>query len=251
MTASNDQDERDLRLNAYLDGELDAVASRRFEEQLAVEPDLAVDLGKLRSLRAMLRADIADDLPSEALRRRIARQVAPPQGRRFVQWRAMAASLIVGIAVGGGATLGILRSDETGATADEVIGGHVRALMASQPIDVVSSDQHTVKPWFDGKIAFAPTVVDLTAAGFPLVGGRIDVVDLQPAPALVYRANKHLISLVEIPGGGPVHAVERKDSRGFEALTWSDGSVTYWAVSDASDDELQAFVKALEAAPKP
>jgi anti-sigma factor RsiW len=251
MTPSRDQDERDLLLNAYVDGELDAVAARRFEERLAVEPDLAADLAKLRSLRLALRADLADDVPSEALRSRIARQFAPPKTRPFVQWRAMAASLIVGIAVGGGATLGILRSDQTGATADEVISGHVRALMASQPIDVISSDQHTVKPWFDGKIAFAPTVIDLASAGFPLVGGRIDVVDLQPAPALVYQANKHLISLVEIPGAAPVHAVERRDSRGFEALTWSDGGVTYWAVSDASDDELRAFVKALEAAPKP
>ena len=251
MTASHDQDERDVRLNAYLDGELDAVAAKQFEEQLAADPDLAADLAKLRSLRAILRADIAGDVPSDALRRRIAQQFTPPQTRRFVQWRAMAASLIVGIAVGGGATLGILRSDQTGATADEVISGHVRALMASQPIDVVSSDRHTVKPWFDGKIAFAPTVIDLATSGFPLVGGRIDVVDLQPAPALVYQANKHLISLVEIPGAAPVHSVERRDGRGFEALTWSDGSVTYWAVSDASDDELQAFVKALEAAPKP
>jgi anti-sigma factor RsiW len=123
-------------------------------------------------------------------------------------------------------------------------------VMAPQPIDVASSDRHTVKPWFDGKIAFAPEVIDLAADGFPLVGGRIDVVNLEAVPALVYRGGKHLISLVEIPESGAGPAATSVD-RGFESVTWGDGKTTCWTVGDASPDEIAAFVKALRAALPP
>ena len=124
--------------------------------------------------------------------------------------------------------------------------------MAPSPADVASSDHHTVKPWFDGKVAFAPQVVELAAAGFPLVGGRVDVIGLEPVPALVYRAGKHLISLVEMPSETlAAAAVTRRMERGYEAVNWADGRVAYWAVSDASDEELQLFVKALRAAINP
>ena len=132
-----------------------------------------------------------------------------------------------------------------------MVASHIRALMAPAPADVASSDHHTVKPWFDGKVAFAPLVVELAAAGYPLVGGRVDVIGFDPVPALVYRAGKHLISLVEMPSDGPAAAPTRRTERGYEAMTWTDGRVAYWAVSDASDEEMQSFAKALRAAISP
>ena len=121
--------------------------------------------------------------------------------------------------------------------------------MAPQPIDVASSDRHTVKPWFDGKLAFAPDVIDLTPQGFPLVGGRIDVIDLKPVPALVYRAGGHLISLTEVPGGALAGAAaSMEDDQGFHTVAWNQGAVRNIAVSDAAPDEIAGFVAAFRAA---
>jgi anti-sigma factor RsiW len=250
MTSPAESEETDLQLSAYLDGELDAIAAKRFEERMANEPDLAATFAKLMSLRASLRADLAADVPSEALRRRIANELAAPRRWRLESWRALAASLIVGAFIGGGAMLGVLQNHGGSSIGDQMVSAHIRAMMAPQPIDVASSDRHTVKPWFDGKIAFAPEVVDLAQVGFPLVGGRIDIVDLEPVPTLVYRAGRHLISVAEIPEDqGAAAPVVRNHDRGFETARWSDGRATYFAVTDASADEMTAFVAALRAAP--
>ena len=148
--------------------------------------------------------------------------------------------------LGSAAAVGLLNFNRADPIAGQIVAAHIRALMAPQPIDVASSDRHTVKPWFDGRIAFAPVVVDLAAQGFPLVGGRVDVVDLQPVPALVYRAGKHLISVVEIPASSAATSAPAESTdRGYETLRWSDGKATWWAVSDASDAEMRAFVGAL------
>ena len=242
-------EERDLLVNAYFDGELDAVAARRFQARLALEPDLAADLSGLKRLRANLRADIAEDVPPETLRRRIVSRYASPAWIRPQSWQALAASLVIGIALGSAATFDLLPPRPIDTTADQVVASHIRALMAPSPADVASSDHHTVKPWFDGKIAFAPQVVELAQMGFPLVGGRVDVVGLEPVPALVYRAGKHLISVVEMPSETLANApVTRRMEQGYEAINWTDNRITYWAVSDASDEELQSFVKALRTA---
>ena len=245
-----DEDERDEMLGAYLDGELDAIASKRFEERLAAEPDLAAEYARLTALRSAMRSDMADDVPSADFRKRLEAQFAPRPASRDWSWRTLAASLVVGILIGGSATFGLLQNEPAMGTGEQIVGAHIRALMAPQPADVASSDHHTVKPWFDGKLPFAPVVIDLAGQGFPLVGGRIDVVGLEPVPALVYRAGKHLISLVEIPGGtAPAPStVTRGGRQGFETLTWSEAGVTYWAVSDASDEALQSFVKSLRSA---
>jgi anti-sigma factor RsiW len=223
------------------------MAARRVEERLAAEPDLAAEYARLKSLRVALRSARESDLPSDALRHRLGTHFARPPAARYRSWRAVAASLIVGILLGGGATFGILQPRTGEISAAPFIAAHVRALMAPLPVDVASSDHHTVKPWFDGKLAFAPQVVDLASQGFPLVGGRVDIVDMQPVPALVYRAGKHLISLTEVPGGGSSSVAATVD-RGFEVLHWSDGGAGYWAVSDSSNAELRSFVAGLRAA---
>jgi anti-sigma factor RsiW len=131
--------------------------------------------------------------------------------------------------------------------ADEVVGNHIRSLMAAQPYDVASSDRHTVKPWFNGRIAQSPRVVDLANEGFPLVGGRIDVIARTPVSSLVYRYQKHLISVTQAHGLGT--PPPERSAEGYHVIGWTEGGVSYWAVSDVGLGELQNFVKLFRAAP--
>jgi len=122
--------------------------------------------------------------------------------------------------------------------------------MASQPYEVASSDRHTVKPWFNGKIPQAPRVVDLAQQDFPLVGGRIDVIGGEAVPALIYRHRQHLISVAAVPDGKRAGAqLQRRTVRGYNLVGWRDGNTAYWAVSDLGAGELDAFVQAFRSAP--
>ena len=241
------QDE--LLLNAYLDGELDPIEATRFEQRLAADPALNAQVETLRALRGALRSDLAEDVPSPELRRTIMSNLnLVPRADRN-SWLALAASFLIGAVLAGVTSFGALNYRAGDDVAAEIVSAHIRALMAPQPIDVASSDHHTVKPWFNGKLAFAPTVVDLGAKGFPLVGGRIDVVKVAPVASLVYSHGKHLISLTEMPNthGGP-EPLEKHLEQGYRALSWSDRGVTYWAVSDAASDELEDFAALFRAA---
>jgi anti-sigma factor RsiW len=133
--------------------------------------------------------------------------------------------------------------------ADALIIDHKRGLLSGQPFDVASSDRHTVKPWFATRFALAPKVVDLAAQGFPLAGGRIDVIAGAPTPVLIYRHNEHFISLTAAPAPAaqPQPAV-RAD--GYSVEVWRDGGTEYWAISDIDPAELTKFRKAFEAAAK-
>ena len=128
------------------------------------------------------------------------------------------------------------------AIVDQVIANHVRSLLADHLVDIASSNQHTVKPWFDGKIDFAPEVRDLTSDGFPLAGGRLDYLDSKTVVALVYHRDKHPINLFIAPGPG------HRDSstititrRGYNLVRWTRGEMDYWAVSDLNATELRQF----------
>jgi anti-sigma factor RsiW len=140
------------------------------------------------------------------------------------------------------------RAARTDAIVDQVVANHVRSLLAAQLVDVVSSDQHTVKPWFDGKIDFAPEVRDLSANGFPLVGGRLDYLDGKTVVALVYQRNKHPINLFITP-----EPASRSTSasvitrRGYNVFSWADNGMKYWAVSDLNQVELREFLELVRA----
>ena len=162
-------------------------------------------------------------------------------------WQALAAAVILAAAITGGTTWFLLRPNPAEASAELAVASHVRAMMAPQPIDVSSSDRHTVKPWFSGRIPQSPRVVDLTDKGFPLVGGRIDVIGTRPVPTLVYRHRQHLISLIAAPiaSGAPPDA--RQTIAGYKVLSWRDGNTAYWAVSDLGPADLEAFAAAFRA----
>jgi anti-sigma factor RsiW len=131
-----------------------------------------------------------------------------------------------------------------------VVDAHIRALMAPAPIDVASSDQHTVKPWFNGRIPQAPRVVDLAKEDFPLVGGRIDVVGEKPVPTLVYHHRKHLISVTAVPDARHADtAPVLTTADGYNIYRWTEGGVAYWAVSDLAAGELDTMVTLFRSTP--
>jgi anti-sigma factor RsiW len=231
-----------LWLNAYIDGELDPAHALEFEQRLAADPALAAAHARIAALRGAIRERVPREQASPQLRRRVA-ALARPQP--VPGWRALAASVAVAFVAGSAATYVALGPGGQEPVAPLVVASHMRSLMASQPIDVASSDRHTVKPWFNGKLPASPRVVDLASQGFPLVGGRIDVIGLTPAPTLVYRHRLHVISLTALPaklGAAPPHAID-----GYNIVDWTDGGITYWAVSDLSAPELEDFARAFRA----
>jgi anti-sigma factor RsiW len=257
--------DRGLLLHAYLDGELDPAHALEFEQQLAGDPALAAERDRVAALRRAIAEQLPREAASPALVRRIEAAIgiggaallpfpAGAGGKRRglatqPSWRALAASVALALFIGSGTTFLVLQPPPAESTADLVVAGHLRGLMAPQPIDVASSDRHTVKPWFNGRIPQAPRVVDLASEGFALVGGRIDVIGRVPVPTLVYRVRAHLISLSEIPAGtsgSPL--IAPRAIAGYNIVTWTDGGVAYWAVSDLGGSDLEAFAKAFRSA---
>jgi anti-sigma factor RsiW len=240
-----------LLVHAYVDGELDPAHALEFERQLAADPALAAERERIEALRRVIGECLPRESAPPALVRRIEAAVglaAPARPASHPSWRALAASVVLAFFIGGGGTWLALHSGSADTTANVLVASHVRSLMASQPIDVASSDSHTVKPWFNGRITEAPRVVDLAGEGFPLVGGRIDVIGRTPVATLVYRRRQHLISLSEIPDGASIVASAPRTIAGYNVLSWSEAGVNYWAVSDVSEAELDAFTKAFRTA---
>ncbi len=242
-------DEAKLLVHAYVDGELDPANARAVERQIADDPALAAERERIAGLQRALREKLAPKPLPPRLRPRIERAVGLDRARSRPSWQALAASVAVAFAVASASTWTLLRPSPADRIADVIVDDHVRALMASQPIDVASSDRHTVKPWFNGRIAQAPRVVDLSAQGFPLAGGRIDVIAGAPAATLVYRHRQHLISLSAVPANRLPAGATHREIRGFNLVAWSEGGVTYWAVSDLGLDDLASFAHAFRAAP--
>jgi anti-sigma factor RsiW len=246
-----------LLLNAYVDGELDPAHALEFEQRLAADPALAAAHARIAALRGAIAARLPREQASPQLRRRVAALARPPAAAPG--WRALAASVAVAFVAGSALTyavrdLGAVRDSGAGrdfganapaSPAQVLVASHMRSLMASQPFDVASSDRHTVKPWFNGKLPESPRVVDLSSQGFQLAGGRIDVIDLTPVPTLVYKRRLHVISITALPtklGISPPRAID-----GYNIVDWTDGNLTYWAVSDLAAPELEDFARAFRA----
>jgi anti-sigma factor RsiW len=244
-----------LLVHAYVDGELDPAHALEVERMLADDPALAAERERVEALRRAIRERLPHEGVPPQLARRIAATVglsgasAQPASRMPARpsWRALAASVVLAAAIASGTTWFVNESSTLDGTADMVVASHMRALMAPTSIDVASSDRHTVKPWFNGRIPEAPRVVDLAGQGFPLVGGRVDVIGRAPVATLVYRHRQHLISLSAVAGGRPLPA-ERAQIAGYNVVSWSENGVAYWAVSDLALPDLETFAKAFRAA---
>jgi len=240
--------DQELLLNAYIDGELSPAEVLAIEQKLATDPVLANAFVRLKSLRDRVAKHLPRMTPPPGLAARVDRAVGARRMPRS-DWMRLAASVIVAAGIGSSATFLALRNEAPEPVPTAVTANHIRALMAPQPIDVVSSDRHTVKPWFSGRIPQAPVVVDLSAQGFPLVGGRIDVIGTAPAPTLVFRHRQHLISLTAVPTARPGSTSPApRQLDGYHLLTWSGDGVIYWAVSDVEPTDLEAFARAFRGA---
>jgi anti-sigma factor RsiW len=173
--------------------------------------------------------------------------------RSFRAWRALPTALAASalLLVGGG--LGVVwqqRTTETRVLTVDVVSNHLRSLQAQHLTDVATSDQHTVKPWFDGRLDFSPQVRDLSADGFVLVGGRLDVLHERRVAAIVYRRRLHAINLFQWPGLAQDAAPSSVDvGDGFTATHWSQDGMNYWAVSNLGPGEMAAFAAAFRQAP--
>jgi anti-sigma factor RsiW len=248
MTNINDAaapDETRLLVHAYVDGELDPANALAVERQIAADPALAAERAHTETLRRVLREKLPPRPLPPHLRPRIEAAVGLHRAGLRPSWQALAVSIALALMVASASTWFVMRPAPDDRIIEAVLDGHVRALMAAQPIDVASSDRHTVKPWFNGRIPQSPRVVDLTQNGFPLVGGRIDVIASAPVPTLVYRHRQHLISLSAVSAASllPVGTM-RREIRGYNLIGWSEDGITYWAVSDLGADELDAFARA-------
>lgn len=231
-------------LHSYLDGELDAPRAAEFEQHLEGCPACTRDLETQESLRSSIeRAQLYEPVPLD-LENKIRKQLGairePRPVRTFpvVQWLAAAAVLIL-VA---GITWKVLPKHSAGsqfpASAAEIVDSHIRSLQPGHLTDVTSTDQHTVKPWFDGRISFAPPVKDLAEEGFPLIGGRLDVLEGQTVAALVYGRRKHLISVYvwpERPGDAEQYTGTKN---GYNWISWRQGELRLCAVSDTNRDDL-------------
>jgi anti-sigma factor RsiW len=252
MTSANKdrQDEAESLLHAYVDGELDAADSLAFEQSLAKDAALAKRHRNLVELRQLIRGSLLQQTAPPALRNQMIRRY----GRTFDisgNWRAMAASLLIGAFLASGLTFALVAPGTLDRTNEAVIAAHQRSLLAAQPIDVASSDRHVVKPWLSSKLAASPLVLDLADQDFPLVGGRVDVIDQRAVATLVYRRREHLISLTAVPIArtGPAQPPTKAgSSEGYATLRWQDGDFAYYAVSDLPPADLQHFALAFRQA---
>ena len=245
-------DEAEILLHALMDGELDAGHAREVEVHIA---GCAACAAKLAAYREMSQAIAAADMKYTAplaLRRRI--EASLPQGQTLApSRRSVLRGFAMGSAVSAIAATGlvaiVLRNDDEQRIGSEIVSAHLRSLQAGHLTDVISTDQHTVKPWFNGKLDVSPPVIDLAAQGFTLVGGRLDYVDARAIGAIVYKRRAHVINLFVAQTANTEHRAAKTETiQGFNIRAWSDRGLNYWAVSDIGIDELSEFGEKLEAA---
>jgi anti-sigma factor RsiW len=245
-------------LHAYLDGELDLVRTLDFEEHLKTCADCAGELREQQILRQSLRSANLHERAPERLRSRIRAELSggqtrpvqrkpiPMPRRAALNWLAAAAAIVVAFILGARVIPNIGGQRQTDLLAQEVLASHIRSLQPGHLFDVQSTDQHTVKPWFDGKLDFAPPVLDFAPEGFPLVGGRLDYADGRPVAALVYGRRLHYINLFVWPSPQAQNTPPSSQVReGYNILHWTQAGMTFWAVSDVAADDLQTFVALL------
>ena len=237
-------EEARILVHALADGELDAGHAREVEAHVAQCEACAAELAAAREMKQALRAAPLGFAVPASLSAKIDRVVPAPMpvtNRR---------ALLKGFAFGGVASalaaasvgLVILRESQDDRILGEAISAHLRSLQADHLTDVLSTDQHTVKPWFNGRIDLAPPVIDLTAQGFTLIGGRLDYIDGKPAAALVYRRRVHVINLFVAQGLGEAPSTPRLTMmQGFNLLRWNENGLNMLAVSDLNRDELEEF----------
>jgi anti-sigma factor RsiW len=235
-------------LSAWIDRELDAATSLRLERHLETCAECPAALARLEALRtAIAAAPLAHAAPADLaarIRARVEREAQPNRppvrrgsGRRLGAVAGMALAAMLAWVV----VARVVAPGDDDPLVAELVASHVRSLMVDHLVDVESTDRHTVRPWFNGKIDFAPPVADYAASGFPLVGGRLDYVAGRPVAALVFRHPPHVVNVFVWPADGGAAAPEERFAQGYSMLRWRDGGLQYWAVSDIGMADLHTL----------
>ncbi len=238
-------------MDGYLDGELDLVNHLEIERHIASCPACREIFESRRALSGAIRAHATYHAVPAATTARVraaldrtgaSTRVTFKPSRR---WFSLAASAAFAAVIGSGVTYWYAQPSPDELLAREAVASHVRSLMvAGRATDVSSSDQHTVKPWFNGKLDFSPPVLDLTGEGFTLVGGRLDYLANRPVAALVYRHRQHVINLFIWPDAGNADQPLRAQlHQGYHVMHWTQAEMNYWAVSDLNPTDLRTFSK--------
>ncbi len=236
-------------IHPYMDGELDLMNSLEVEQHLQDCAVCSQVYKNQQALRAAIGSGALYFQAPASLRKRIqssVRQADPAvPARRATPWRwlAAAAGLAIVLLLAWGLARALSAPSTNDVLTQEIIASHIRSLMPGHLADVASTDQHTVKPWFNGKLDFSPPVVNLADQGFPLVGGRLDYVDNRPVAALVYHRQQHIINLYVWPAQGAQDTNPKTETRqGYHLVEWTKSGMTFWAISDVSESDLQEFV---------
>ena len=242
-------DDRYLLVHAYCDGELDPVNAALVERQIAADSALAAERDRVMALRRALHNNLPAQAAPSRLRNSVERAVGLATRRFGPTWNAIAASITAAVIFAASATWYFSGRNDNNLFMRELTGSHARALIAARVTDVNSSDQHAIKPWFSTRTAQAPRIVDLAPEEFPLIGGRLDVIEKIPVPTLVYGHRGHFISLTEMPASVATGiSLGQHSIDGFNVIGWSEGDTSYWATSDIGIAELDAFVRKFRAA---
>ena len=240
-------------LHAYIDAELDVANGLEVEQHLQKCPDCQRDYHDCQALRTAIRSDALYFQTPELLQKRVQSSLRKkeqlPTLSRVVPWKWLsvaAALLFAAFGIWGLMQLGSTPSGQNN-MAQQVLDSHVRSLMASHLIDVPFSNQHNIKPWFEGKLDFSPPVIDLTTQGFTLIGGRLDYLDNQPVAAIVYKCGNHVINFFVWPatrrnGPEPISTT----LQGYNLIYWKAYGMNCWAVSDLNLSEMQQFAQLIE-----
>jgi anti-sigma factor RsiW len=257
-----------LLVQAEFDGELDAAQAANLGAHRTLCRECQAAERELTQAHRLLHEQFCQPM-SDAIRQRILtrldadqpapvfrpaegwtrRPATPAVLSRFRSWRQSTIGFGLGAACAAAAVLLVLNPADQSLT-EQLVAGHVRALQPGHLEDVASTDQHTVKPWFDGRIDFAPPVKDLGAAGFPLTGGRLDYIAGRPVAALVYQHDKHIIDMFVWPtAGSVVPTLEPAERNGYNVMHWSQNGMQFWAVSDLERSQLSDFAQDWQRSP--
>jgi anti-sigma factor (TIGR02949 family) len=231
-------------LHGYFDNELDAVGAAEFERHLEQCPECVNALDALESLRSSINvAQLYEKAPTQLRKKVLAdvgakRSIVAFPSPKVWTWLAVAAALLLAAYIGTRLIYSQRAGNYETVLAAEIVDAHLRSLQPGHLTDVVSTDQHTVKPWFDGKIDFSPPVRDFADQGFPLQGGRIDVVHGRTVAALVYARRKHFVNVFIWPTDEKDSAPSSGSQQGYQWIEWRKGGMEFCAVTDAAPSAL-------------
>jgi anti-sigma factor RsiW len=241
-------------IDFYADGELDAAGILELEKHIHDCPACALAWRNAQTLKKTLKQDALFFTAPTELRRRIKAELrsqietAPRWNFWNWNWLTTATTSVATACLALLLTLSLTRPSAQQRLTQEIVSSNIRSLMADHMLDVVSTDQHTVKPWFNGKLDFSPPVKDLAGQEFPLVGGRLDYIGGRSVAALVFHRNKHVINLFIWPVNEKVSKPTASAAiQGYNVIHWSEANMAFWAVSDLNEKELMEFVQDYEA----